>query len=332
MEGIEGLSPYTAEQITKGEKLPDRLSSINHDIGVGEKLKLDVVTEQISKVAGSIREKTDRRFVILGSMGMYARLNELRQNGSQLMILEQRIAGGKNDYDVGFHPEDLPKAMSDFGWDEQTKQLGRGYVGKDYQMVDTMARTELPHFQWQATEINNTTLLVQTPEEMVFEKMNALINPGVEDNGEQRIREVKWGVDIKLLKAYLVMKNGWTDAQVEAHLSQRWEDFIEDSRYQGIADLSTRIDSGEPVLNVVKGVLTERLGHEVTDVGLELDKLFGIPGKEQIAALLTANSGKEFNEHLKSLIDIRSGGRLTYQQASEKANQEYQVLLSQGTK
>lgn len=71
---------------------------------------------------------------------MYATLNELRseQEVRRLLILEQRIAGGKNDYDIGVHPESLNKSMIDFGWDIGAKKILRGTVGGGEEMVDLM--------------------------------------------------------------------------------------------------------------------------------------------------------------------------------------------------
>ena len=190
---------------------------------INESEAVDLVLEKIAEVSRSIKERTRECFVILGSMGMYATLNESReQEGGQLLILEQRIAGGKKDYDVGVHPESLNRVMDDFGWDSEAKKLQRGTIGGGKEMIDLMGRRELPHFPWRETEINGEKILVQSPEEMIFGKIEALINPGADEQGESNVREVKWGVDIKLLKTYLMQKNGWNDEQVEAHLSQKW--------------------------------------------------------------------------------------------------------------
>jgi len=276
MEGEVSLAPYSKEQVTKGEKLPERISSIRHDIETGERLKLDYVLEQVGNVSQAVASRTDKRFVVMGSMGMYITLNELRPDGSQLMLLEQRIASGKNDYDIGVHPETATAVMTDFGWDEERQKLNRGYVGEGRQMIDLLSRRELLHFPWRQAEIAGVPTSIQAPEEMIFEKMSALISPGIEDEGETkgevRVREIKWGVDIKLLKTYLMEKNSWSEDQVETHLAQRWDDYVIDH-------------------------------------------------------LLASTTPDIFSANMRGLIDRTAGKRLTYEEASKLATQEYNVLL-----
>ncbi|PJB50016.1 MAG: hypothetical protein CO102_02245 [Candidatus Brennerbacteria bacterium CG_4_9_14_3_um_filter_43_9] len=328
-ETFEGsLRPFTQEQVTKGEKLPENISSITHSVEAGEKLKLDLIIDRISKVAHAIKGRTQERFAILGSMSMYATLNELRADGNQLMILEQRIEGGKNDYDVGVSPESLIQVMGSFEWNGEAKHLQRGHVGGGREMVDIMARRELTLFPWRETEIDGNRFFVQSAEEMIFEKMGALINPGADEQGESRIREVKWGVDIKLLKAYLTIKNGWDDKQVESYLSQRWGDYVEDTRYQGMGELVDLVKSGTPVTEVIKTALEKRLGKtDISDLSQELTNIFGEQGKQQIDSLLISPTPEQFEANLRALMDLRPGKKLSYEEASAQAEQEFDKLV-----
>lgn len=328
MEGEVSLAPYSKEQITKGEKLPERISSIKHDVETGEKLKLDYVVEQIADVSKSIAAKTDKKFVVLGSMSMYATLNELKTDGEGLMLLEQRISGGKNDYDIGVRPEELNETMTSFGWSEDTKKLQRGKVGNGSQMIDMMGRNERPHFPWRQTEVVGQECFVQTPEEMVFEKISALVNPNSDDKGETRLREIKWGVDIKLLKTYLTMKNNWSETDMEEYLAKRWGEYVEDTRYQGVTELSERVGEREGVEDVVRDALKKRLGKEqIDDVKQELVTIFGQGREPAIQGLFMSRNATEFSEKMRGLIDLRAGSKLTYEEASQKATQEYTGLL-----
>jgi len=327
MEGEVSLAPYSKEQITKGEKLPEKISSIRHDVETGEKLKLDFVVEQVANVSKLIKTKSENKFVILGSMGMYITLNELRENGEQLMLLEQRIAGGKNDYDVGVHPEKLGETMVSFGWNEETRKLQRGRVGEGSQMVDMMGRRELAHFPWRQTEVGGQSCFVQQPEEMVFEKISALVNPGSEDNGEAQMREVKWGVDIKLLKTYLMVKNDWTEVEVENNLARKWEDYVEDTRYLGVAELADRVGKGESAEAVIKDELQKRLGKQVENPRAELLTLFRQEAEPAIQKLMASTSAPEFSDTLRGLVDLRAMPRFTYAEASQKATEAYTRLL-----
>lgn len=163
---------------------------------------------------------------------------------------------------------------------------------------------------------------------MIFEKMSALIKPGVEDSGEARMREIKWGVDIKLLKTYLMMKNNWSEAEMESHLSKSWDNYIEDTRYQDLSELSDRVTKGESVGEVVADVLKKRLGKDqVVDVRQELTGIFGQEAENNIQTLLTSSSDTEFNANMRSLMDKQYGPKLNYEQASNTATDEYKKLL-----
>src|SRR4030042_4458874 len=111
-------------------------------------------------------------------MSLYAHLNKLRSDGTHLMLLEERISGGKNDYDVGVSEEKIQETMDQLGWDDEAKNKKRGFIGEGRQKVDIMVRKELPHLPWETAEINGETFFVQSPEELIFEKMSGLIDPG----------------------------------------------------------------------------------------------------------------------------------------------------------
>ena len=132
------ISPYTHEELKEGsEELEKGISSIAHDVEAGEQLKIEFVLDQLKKTSGNLEGITNIKFVFLGSMGMYARLNELRSD-SPLLILEQRIASGKNDYDIGVGHQAYYQAMDDFGWDDATREVSHGFVGDSGQMIDLM--------------------------------------------------------------------------------------------------------------------------------------------------------------------------------------------------
>ena len=331
MDNFEiNFKPYTKEQIIKGEKLPERISSITHSVEAGEMLKLDIVLEKIVEIFRSVNERISEPFVILGSMSMYATLNELRseREGVQLLILEQRIAGGKNDYDVGVHPECLNQVMDDFGWGNEAKKLQRGAIGDSKEAVDLIGRRELLNFPWRETEIKGEKIIVQSPEEMIFEKMGALIKPGSDEQGGLIIREIKWGVDVKLIKTYLMIKNDWDDTQVESHLSQKWNDYVEDTRYQGVRELVSLVESGISVEEVIKTALRKRLGKtELGDLQIELLSLFGEQGEDQINSLLSTSDSYQFETTLRALIDLRSGDKLSYEEALKKTEEEFRKLI-----
>ena len=324
-EELSYLKPYTDEELKHGsEQLENNISSISHDVEAGEKLKIDVVLDNLKNVSRDIANKTSRRHVVLGSMGMYARLNEL-QDGEPLMILEQRIAGGKNDYDFGASPENFEEIMTDFEWSSDNREKRRGFIGSQKQMVDLLPRVELPHFAWESIKLDGQAVNVQSAEEMIFEKMTILLA-----DKEQGPKEIKWGVDIKLLKAYLAIKNGWTVQEVEDHLESRWNDYVEDVRYSGIGELVESVRAGNPVPDVLRKALVSRTGNDVTDLSRSLVEFFDEKNDIRVNALIASKTPEEFSGNLSLLAGKMQGPpALSYKVAADQANNEYSAILGQ---
>ena len=157
---------------------------------------------------------------------------------------------------------------------------------------------------------------------MIFEKMDALLHPNDK-------RELKWGIDIKLLKAYLSIKNGLTAQEVEDHLDKRWDDYTNDVRYGIVLELSEQLKEGRTVTEVLQTFLTDRTGEETIDLNQKLLGLFGHDHQPEIDELINAETTEEFEKRLGALLDEKQGPRLSYREASEESNNEYAKLLSQ---
>ncbi|MBU1071132.1 hypothetical protein KKG65_01835 [Patescibacteria group bacterium] len=334
MEGESNLQAFSVEQLSTTEKiLPSKIAEITHDIEAGERRKLDVVLENVSEAAKNVSGKTQEKFAFMGSMGMYALLNELKQDDSKigdLMLLEQRIAGGKNDFDICVEEDKKQKVMQEFGWGEKEQELSRGYVGLGKQMVDFLVRQENSDFPWQAVVLEGKTIYVQNPEEMIFEKMGALIDPGLDEGGEQKKAEVKWGVDIKILKTYLLVKKGFTFEQLDTYLADKWKVYAEAKRYGSVMQLAENFGLTETVKDLVKPVLEKALRRESNDVRADLIAYAG-EGSEQIVDTLLAVTDKaSFVESMKVFVDHKMGKLDTYEEAQAKANLQYKEILVVG--
>ncbi len=328
MEDERSLRAYSPEQLYQGVELPKQISSITHAVEVSESLRLDYTLGQIKLVHQQVRAHTDVRVVLVGSMGMYALLNELRLSGRELLLLEQRIAGGKNDFDIGVNSEEIDQVMSDLGWDATERAQRRGRVGTNPQTIDLSARTELKSFPWQGVEVGGEQILVESPEELIFEKISALVDPG-QEAGQERQGEIKWGIDIKILKAFLSEKNQWGELELDEFLSRRWEEYLEETRYKVVPELVSAVADGASPSQVILRVLVERLGVSAEDDPRQsLIKLFGEVHSDLVETLLSASSAGEFEKTLRQLIDLRNGERLDYQAASQQAEQRFRELLT----
>ena len=328
MEGEHNLRPFSIEQITQGEKLPDKLSTIRNEVGKIEGLRLNYVLDKVSQTQEAIESKTSKRFVVLGSMAMYPLLSELRVNGRELMILEQRISGGKSDMDIGVAGEEVASVMEDFGWDDVAKGKKRGFIAEGNLMVDVLSRKEKPHFPCQKVLVNGKEVQVQSPEEMIFEKMSALLNPAPDDNRKPRLGEIKWGVDVKLLKAYLMEKNQWSSEEVENHLANKWGYYLEDTWYEAVREIMEKANEGEPIESVLKSALEHKEGKPIIGtVKQSMISEFGVGGETTVDTLLASNSKEEIDKLLRQLVDFKLQPALSYQEATERADVKFQSLF-----
>ncbi len=328
----ETLNAYAPEQLAQEKVVPERISSVSHDIEVGERQRLEVMLESVEDLTVNLNEHTDERYAYMGSIGMYLLMNEMssqQEDVTSLMILEQRIAGGKNDFDIGLSPESKVKVMQDdFGWDKGTRNLQRGYVGDGRQMVDVLEKTESDSFPYVEVSIGNERALVQHPEEALFEKMHALIDPGLDEEGQPREGEIKWGVDIKLLKTYLMLSENMDEQGLEEHLAKRWEQFQFERRYGNISRLSQQFVEGTTPVDVLTPVVEARTGKPVTDLRTELTDILPDADEDTVDVILTAETPEALFEGLKTAMDTTLPEYKDYSEAQMVASEAYQELLA----
>ncbi|MFC1618181.1 hypothetical protein ACFL2B_02780 [Patescibacteria group bacterium] len=328
----EKLKPYAIEDVEAGKKLPERLSSVERDIEAVEGGRLDTILRDAAQTNEAIASKTDREFYFSGSSGMYLLLNELRapEPRRQLLMLEQRIAGGKNDVDVTMAKADQCRIMDDLGFDAEAKTKMRGGVeGAPQAMIDIQPSESLPSFPPITVDHEGQKIKVQSPEEMIFDKIRGLNDPGLDqETGEASNREIKWGVDIKLLMTYLKQKNSWSEDQLQKHLSEKWDAYLNEQSDQRINSLVSQKEAGksnEEILNYA--ILSTTRQKEIPDTRAGLEKILGSGKEEIIDALLTAQSVEDFRTAIKQALDTSTYRIQDYQAATKKAEEEYQKLL-----
>ncbi|MDZ4209678.1 MAG: hypothetical protein U1C56_00705, partial [Candidatus Curtissbacteria bacterium] len=299
-------------------------------VEAGEGRKLDVILKNAAEVAHDVAQKTRERFAFIGSIGMYALLNEMREENPQvgdLLLLEQRIAGGKNDFDVCVTQGKKQAVMQEFGWNENQQKDNRGHIDSGKQMVDLMERQEKPEFPWQVAKLEGENVYVQNPEEMVFEKTKALVDPGLDDEGNPRTREIKWGVDIKILKTYLMIKKGISPEELDVYLAGKWKTYAEAERYGSIMQLSEQYGASDTVQGLLKPVLEKTLGKPVEDVSAGLISYAGNGSEATVDALLAVTGKASFVEAMKIYVDHKMGELTTYEEIQANANSQYSELL-----
>ena len=324
---------YNLEQLSS-EILPERISSIHFDVEAIEGKRLDRNFERIEISTHNIKKHTDEKFAYIGSMGMYPLLNELKdldEKVGDLAILEQRVSGGKNDVDVAFLPGKIRKVMlEDFGWDSEAVSKQRGKLEGYDATLDIMERGELEHFPWREVTLGNETFFVQNPREAVCEKINAFLTDNYDEKGELTSNEVKWGIDIKLLKTYLIVSENVTPEELEEGLSEDWEVYIKgkvdkyEEYYKVIKDVSELLNSENTPEEVIKGF--------VSDTELEVKEFlkykYPFADEEEIRSVLESDNKESFYLSLKKILDKNKPVHRTFDEAQDLASKEYEKLLS----
>lgn len=321
------LMPLDFEADPDTIDIPESFSSINNDLRVSEGSRFDYFVGQIADASKSIKWKTDERFVFLGSAGMYSYVEGLREDGNALPIIEERIKGGKNDFDVGVHADVLTKTMGDFGWDDVAREKQRGFIGGGTEKVDLMARHELPSFPWQKHEIRGNQIYTLSPEEMIFEKLGALASHGADRRGENP-GEVKWGFDIQVLKSCLMKEGGWSEQEVEEHLSDMWERYSEEKRYAEVPQIVENFKQNGSAREALRDVLLRRgvIKSEDDEIEEKMLETFGEQNRQVIRNLLESGNEEDFETSLRNLIDAWLGKKMSYQEVSRIASQKYKGL------
>lgn len=323
----KSFDAYNLEQLSE-KILPERISSIHFDVEAIEGKKLEKNLETLEISTHSIKEHTDEKFAYVGSMGMYPLLNELKESNEKLddlAILEQRVSGGKNDIDVAFLPGKMGRVMlEDFGWDSEAISKQRGHLERSETTLDIMEREELEHFPWREVALGNETFFVQNPREAVCEKINAFITDKYDGKEELEPGEVKWGIDIKLLKTYLIASEGITPEELEKSLSEDWESYQFEKRYGSITKLSEKLNKNNTPEEVIKNFVDS----PDTNVNKLIKERFPLSSNNDIENVLESDSKESLFKSLKSIVDKNLSEYKNFKEAQSLAFIEYEKLLS----
>jgi hypothetical protein len=164
-------------------------------------------------------------------------------------------------------------------------------------MIDIMAREEIPGFEWLELEMEGQQVLVQNPEEMLFEKITALLS--ADDP------QIKWGIDIAILRRYLMKSKDMSEERIDTYLSTRWEEYqrqIARRDYLGILDMVA--NGTAPKAALAEGLST-RMGRDISAAELadELIPLAGEDNRSLVLALLQSDQST-FESRLLDLAAI----------------------------
>jgi len=331
-EPIDSLKAYNLEELSE-INLPSKLSYHSNEIQVEEgKEPYEQNIKNLTEIASVLNSKMEgEEYAFTGSMSMYALWYDLmsRNKGVDIRrVLNQRVKGGKNDFDIAIREERKLAVMENkLGFDEDALSKQRGVVGNH--MVDIQVRPRIMDFPYKEVNLGEEKVLVQNPIEGIFERMSALAYPQVGSDGKENPKEIKWGVDIKLLKLYVMLSENLTEEQLEQKLETLWIKYQEGRRYEYAEYLSLQVKGGKNPSELLLPSISKLLNKDIPIEGLELsirEEFPNIP-EEIVSNLLNTNDGDVFLINMKMIIDSITPEPDRYQEMSRKANDNYSMLI-----
>ena len=150
-ENENSLDSYTLDEL-KSVSLPTNLALHAHPIQVEEgKSEYSKTMENLGEVVSELNRRLgDEKCAFGGSMAMYLLWNNLMKEDSSIDIkdrLNERIRGGKNDYDLMLESGRKNSVMEKLGFKDSDMKLERGLVANHaITIIKSVSRATLLDF------------------------------------------------------------------------------------------------------------------------------------------------------------------------------------------
>jgi len=326
------LEPYSLEQLSV-INLPENLARHTNEIEMEDgKEPYEQTIKNLTEVGTALNNKMEgEEYAFTGSMSMYALWYDFmnsKPNVDIKRVLNQRVKGGKNDFDIAIREErKLPVMRDKLGFDEDAISKQRGIVGNH--MVDIQVRPQIKDFPYKEVNLGEEKVLVQNPIEGIFERMSALAYEQIGNDGKVNPNEVKWGVDTKLLKLYVMLSENLTEEKLEEKLANLWSKYQEGKKYQYVEYLVSQIKQGkdqrELLLPGIRNFLNEDISIE--ELPEKMKESFSGVSAESVDNLLYTKDLELFRKVAKELIDSVTPKGDSYEEMHEKANENYNAII-----
>jgi hypothetical protein len=327
-EPVNGLSPYTLEELSL-INLPQKLAEHTNEVELEqEKEPYEQTINNLVEVSRELNSHmAEEKYAFTGSMSMYALWNDLMEKSPDInirRILNQRIKGGKNDFDIAITEARKEVVMTEkLKFDDDAKAKQRGVIGNH--MVDIQVRPVMNDFPYKEVQLGDQRVFVQNPVVGIFERMSALAYPQIGNDGKDNPKEIKWGVDTKLLKLYVMLSENLTEDQLEEKLKNLWDKYQEGKRYEYAEYLASQVKLGkdpkELLLPSINKLLKESISTE--DLQEKIKGIFPNVPLEVINTMLYTGDDKVFLNSMKEVIDLVTPKPDTHEEMCEKANENY---------
>ncbi len=325
------LEPYSLEELSV-ISLPGNLARHTNEIKMEEgKEPYEQTIKNLTEVTSALNSKMEgEEYAFTGSMSMYALWYDFmnkKPNVDIKRVLNQRVKGGKNDFDIAIREERKLAVMEDkLGFDEDAVSKQRGVVGNH--MVDIQVRPSIKDFPYKEVDLGGEKVLVQNPIEGIFERMSALAYEQIGNDGEVNSNEVKWGVDTKLLKLYVMLSEGLTKEKLEEKLASLWNKYQKGKKYGYVEYLASQVKEGKDQRDLLLPGMRKFLNEDISieELPEKMKESFsGVP-PENIDNLLYTKDLELFKKEAKQLIDSVTPKGDSYEEMREKANENYNEI------
>lgn len=330
-EPRDSLKAYTLEELSLID-LPVNLAGHPNEIEVeAGKDYYQQTVDNLTQLTGDLNELMEGEgYAFTGSMGMYSLWHDLMERKPDIdikRILNQRIKGGKNDFDIAITEDRKEIVMTEkLKFDEDAKGKQRGVIS-DY-MVDILVRPVIKGFPNTEISLGEHKVFTQNPVVGIFERMSALAYPQVGDDGKENPKEIKWGVDIKLLKLYVMLSEDLTEEELEDKLESMWNQYQEGKKYEYAEYLASQVRQGKDQKELLLPSICKLLNKDISakDLQKEITEKFTWVDGKIFAVLLYTKDSDIFLENMKILIDLITPEQDGYKVMRKRAIENYNAI------
>ncbi|HHX99708.1 TPA: hypothetical protein GX533_03500 [Candidatus Dojkabacteria bacterium] len=326
-ENENSLDSYTLDEL-KSVSLPTNLALHAHPIQVEEgKSEYSKTMENLGEVVSELNRRLgDEKCAFGGSMAMYLLWNNLMKEDSSIDIkdrLNERIRGGKNDYDLMLESGRKNSVMEKLGFKDSDMKLERGLVANH--MVDILHRPEKRSFPNEKIIIKEQEFYVQNPYDSLFEKLTALAYPQIDDSGNERPKELKWGVDAKLYKLYLQLSDKISEDELNEKLAELWPKYKEETREVRAKETALEMDSGKSAKDIIANMFKMPFSSD-EELILKAQELYPNVPTDLIVDLIGSVDKESFVENIMRVFKIMDKESDSYSEMHSKAEENYSVI------
>ena len=321
------LDSYTLDEL-KNTSLPENLTSTAHPIQIEEgESEYSKTIKNLGEVVGELNSRLgDEKCAFGGSMAMYLLWDNLMKEDSRVDIkdrLNERIRGGKNDYDLTVESGREDIIMGKLGFSDSDMELKRGVVANH--MIDILSRPEKRSFLNEKIVIDGQEFYVQNPYDSLFEKLTALAYPQIDDSGNDRPKELKWGVDAKLYKLYLQLSEKISEDELNEKLVELWPKYKEETREVRAKETALEMDSGKSARDIIANMFKMPFSSDEELISKAQELYPNVPA-DLIVDLIGSVDKESFIENIMRVFKIMDKESDPYSEMHSKAEENYSAI------